>query len=88
VDSRRDVDAGDVVAALLGGGLHFGEAQAIAVAGELGADRLLIVIAAKVRGDLSARALHLFALRASGLWLSDGLRGHRRAIGCEWRRRG
>lgn len=86
---------GDVVAALLGGGLHLGEAQAIAVAVELGADRLLIderqgrltaeamgvavlgsigiLIAAKTRGDLLAVAPHLFAMRASGLWLSDGL---------------
>jgi hypothetical protein len=86
---------GDVVAALLGGGLHLGEAQAIAVAVEFGADRLLIderqgrltaeamgvavvgsigiLIAAKVRGDLPALAPHLLALRASGLWLSDGL---------------
>lgn len=85
----------DVLAALLGGGLHLGEAQAIAVAVELGADRLLIderqgrltaeamgvsvvgsigiLIAAKVRGDVPAVAPHLFALRASGLWLSDSL---------------
>lgn len=32
-----------------------------------------ILIAAKVRGDVPALAPHLFALRASGLWLSDGL---------------
>ena len=85
----------DVVAALLGGGLHLGEAQAIAVAVELGADRLLIderqgrltaetmgvavvgsigiLIAAKVRGEVTALAPHLYALRASGLWLSEGL---------------
>ena len=88
---------GDVVAALLGGGLHLGEAQAIAVAVEFGADRLLIderqgrltaeamgvavlgsigiLIAAKTRGDVPAVAPHLFALRASGLWLSDALIG-------------
>ncbi len=86
---------GDVVAALLGSGLHLGESQAIAVAVELGADRLLIderqgrltaeamgvavvgsigiLIAAKVRGEVPALAPHLYALRASGLWLSDGL---------------
>ena len=86
---------GDVVAALLGGGLHLGEAQAIALAVELRADRLLIderqgrltaeamgvavvgsigiLIAAKTHGDILAVAPHLLALRASGLWLSDGL---------------
>lgn len=86
---------GDVVAALLGGGLHLGEAQAIAVAIELRADRLLIderqgrltaeamgvsvigsigiLIAAKAHGDIPALAPQLFALRASGVWLSDVL---------------
>ncbi len=33
---------GEVVAALLAGGLHLGEAQAIALAVEMGADRLLM----------------------------------------------
>jgi len=95
VDSRRDAYPTRCGRGASRRGLHQGEAQAIAVAVELGAGRLLIderqgrltaeamgvavvgsigiLIAAKARGDLSALAPHLQALRASGLWLSDAL---------------
>ena len=44
------------------------ESMGVAVIGSVG-----ILVAAKVRGDVPALAPHLFALRASGLWLSDSL---------------
>lgn len=63
---------GDVVAALLGGGLHLGEAQAIAVAVEVGADRLLID---ERQGRLTAEAMGVAVVGSIGILIAAKARG-------------
>ena len=68
---------GDVVAALLGGGLQVGEAQAIAVAVELGAEWLLID---ERQGRLTAEAMGVPVVGTIGILIAAKARGDLQAL--------
>ncbi len=63
---------GDVVAALLAAGLHLGEAQAIALAVELRADRLLID---ERQGRVTAEAMGVAVVGSVGILIAAKVRG-------------
>ncbi len=63
---------GEVVAALLAGGLHLGEAQAIALAVEMGADRLLMD---ERQGRLTAEAMGVAVVGSIGILIAAKTRG-------------